>query len=298
MKKETRLTLAIALSLTFMTAEIIGGIFANSLAILTDAAHLLTDVAGFGIALLATVMSRAPASENYTYGLARAEVMGALASILTLWVMTGCLIYEAYNRTVLWMRDEAENVDGRLMFIIACLGVVVNICLSCVFYEEHGGAFHSHDHDHGDHGHSHGHDHGHARKADIESHEHHHEHASSYQQDHHNHSHDHGHSHDHHDDHHDHHSDHDDHENTSLMRSYGSISHELPAGPAVPSDVNIQAAYLHVITDLIQSVGVALAGALIWWKPEWQILDPICTFLFSILVLWYIALFYTCFGDG
>ena len=71
------------------------------------------------------------------------------------------------------------------------------------------------------------------------------------------------------------------------MRSYGSISHELPAGPAVPSDVNIQAAYLHVITDLIQSVGVALAGALIWWKPEWQILDPICTFIFSILVLWY-----------
>lgn len=53
-----------------------------------------------------------------------------------------------------------------------------------------------------------------------------------------------------------------------------------------PSDVNIQAAYLHVMTDLIQSVGVAFAGLVIWYKPEWQIIDPICTFLFSGLVIW------------
>ena len=52
------------------------------------------------------------------------------------------------------------------------------------------------------------------------------------------------------------------------------------------SDVNIEAAYLHVITDLIQSVGVAIAGAVIWLYPSWQIIDPLCTFIFSIFALY------------
>jgi solute carrier family 30 (zinc transporter), member 2 len=52
-------------------------------------------------------------------------------------------------------------------------------------------------------------------------------------------------------------------------------------------DANIQAAYLHVLTDLIQSVGVAIAGVVMWFKPEWQIVDPLCTFAFSLLVLSY-----------
>lgn len=133
MDKKTRLTLAIFLSFSFMLCEIAGGIWANSLAILSDAAHLLTDIAGFAIALLATVMATSPASKNFTFGLARAEVMGALASILTLWVMTGCLIFEAYSRTVDFFNGTAVPVDGKIMFIVACMGVVVNLCLSCVF---------------------------------------------------------------------------------------------------------------------------------------------------------------------
>jgi zinc transporter 2 len=48
----------------------------------------------------------------------------------------------------------------------------------------------------------------------------------------------------------------------------------------------MESAYLHVITDLIQSIGVAIAGLIIWVKPNWQIMDPICTFIFSILVLY------------
>lgn len=133
MEKKTRLTLAICLSFTFMLCEVGGGIWANSLAILADAAHLLTDIAGFAIALLATVMATSPASKNYTFGLARAEVMGALASILTLWVMTGCLIVEAYSRSVEFFKGTAVPVDGRIMFVVACMGVVVNLCLACVF---------------------------------------------------------------------------------------------------------------------------------------------------------------------
>ena len=69
--KEKRLTVAIGLSTMFMTAEFVGGIIANSLAILSDAAHLLTDVAGFAIALAAVVVAKKPASAQYSYGYGR-----------------------------------------------------------------------------------------------------------------------------------------------------------------------------------------------------------------------------------
>jgi len=155
MNKINRLSLAIAFSLTFMIIEVLGGIFARSLAILSDAAHLLTDVFGFGIALLAAILASSSATKHYTYGFVRAEVFGALLSIFTLWIMTLALLYEAFVRTYKWFDGTAEPIDGRLMFIIACIGVVVNICLSTIFYEDHGGAFHDHGHDHG---HTHDHD--------------------------------------------------------------------------------------------------------------------------------------------
>lgn len=131
-------------------------------------------------------------------------------------------------------------------------------------------------------------------------------HDHDHDHEHHDHDHDHDHGHDHDHEHHDH--DHDDHdhnhegneqknESSRLLSSpagYGTtiedhskFRHHDHASAAEPSDVNIQAAYLHVITDLIQSIGVAIAGLLIWIYPEYQILDPICTFIFSGLVIWY-----------
>lgn len=311
MNKEKRLITAICLSLTFMVIEIVGGVWSNSLAVLSDAAHLLTDIAGFGIALLAVYMARQPASKEYTFGLARAEVLGALTSIITLWILTAGLVYEAYRRALAWFEGKETPVQGGLMFIIAVFGVVVNICLSCVFTEEHGGAFHSHDHGHGGHGHDHAHSHSHSEgssqsQGDIEMNQHSHDSCSG-------HDHDHEH-HDHNRDHHDHDHDHHDHghehchsadENSKLLGksegNYGSLSpdhdHDRPADEhhhiisgheshVIPSDVNIQAAYLHVITDLIQSVGVAIAGAIIYFYPQYSIIDPICTFIFCLLIIW------------
>lgn len=52
------------------------------------------------------------------------------------------------------------------------------------------------------------------------------------------------------------------------------------------ADVNLEAAYLHVLTDLMQSIGVAIAGFIIWYQPTWEIVDPICTLMFSIFVVW------------
>lgn len=59
-------------------------------------------------------------------------------------------------------------------------------------------------------------------------------------------------------------------------------SHEYAAA----KDVNLEAAYLHVLTDLAQSTGVAIAGFTIWYEPTWEIVDPLCTLMFSIFVVW------------
>ncbi len=166
MKKETRLSIAIGLSLVFFVIEVIGGIWSGSLAILTDASHLLTDIAGFAIALIATVVAKREATSTYTYGLVRAEVLGALLSVVTLWAITSVLLYAAYFRALDWYQGKPGVVNGRLMSFVALFGVGVNICLATVFHEDHGGAFHSHDHAHGD-NHSHGHEHSNAVCCDI-----------------------------------------------------------------------------------------------------------------------------------
>ena len=159
MDKETKLTVAIGLALGFMFIEVLGGFLANSLSIFSDAAHLLTDVAGFGISLLAVLAAKRPGCKDFTYGLLRAEVFGALASTLSLWVITWVLVTEAYARAVDWFEGRAEPVNGKLMFFVAVFGVFVNVCLGLVFRDEHDSAFSAHSHGSHGHGHAHGHSH-------------------------------------------------------------------------------------------------------------------------------------------
>lgn len=70
----------------------------DSIAILSDAAHLISDVFGLGVSVICMKIGMKAANETYTYGYHRAEIIGALASIFTIWIMTGALIYEATNR--------------------------------------------------------------------------------------------------------------------------------------------------------------------------------------------------------
>ncbi len=85
---------------TFMIGEIIAGVMSNSLAIISDAVHLLSDVAGFAIAPMSYNLSKKVASKQFTFGFARAEVFGAFSSILILYIATGVLVYEAMERAV------------------------------------------------------------------------------------------------------------------------------------------------------------------------------------------------------
>lgn len=148
------LSKAVVVCLVFMAIEVAGGVMANSLAIFTDAAHMLTDVAGFAISLFAIWASGWEATPSQTFGFARLEILGALGSILLIWLLTGILVYEAIHR--LFFAAVADAVDGRLMFIIATLGLLVNLAMMYLLGHNHG-----HGHDHG-HGHNaSGHDHSH-----------------------------------------------------------------------------------------------------------------------------------------
>ncbi|KAG8464410.1 hypothetical protein KFE25_003473 [Diacronema lutheri] len=165
---QRKLKMAAGLALTFMTIEIVGGMLAHSLAILTDAAHMLSDVAGFLVSLIALSITSRPPDETFSFGYHRAEVLGALFSIFAVWFMTGILVYEAINRLI-----TPQVIEGRIMGVTAIAGVVLNLVLMRVLGEHghsHGGhshGGHSHGgHSHGGHshgGHGHGHGHGHAR---------------------------------------------------------------------------------------------------------------------------------------
>jgi solute carrier family 30 (zinc transporter), member 2 len=141
-----KLWIAVFLCIIFMTVEVVGGIKANSLAILTDAAHLLSDVAAFAISLFSIWASGWEANSRQSYGFFRIEILGALVSIQMIWLLAGILVYEAITRLI----NGTGEVQGFLMFLVSAFGLVVNIIMALLLGHDHGNG-HAHDHKH--HGH-------------------------------------------------------------------------------------------------------------------------------------------------
>ncbi|XP_016745207.2 metal tolerance protein B isoform X2 [Gossypium hirsutum] len=195
----------------------------HNLAVMSDAAHLLTDVAGFCISLFTVWASAWKATSYQSFGFNRLEVLGALLSMQLIWFISALLIYEALDRIL----HENDEVNGALMFAVAAFGFVINLVMVLWL---------GHDHTH------------HACRGTV-----HHRH------------------------HDDHHSDLATEEETSLV----------PSGPKTNKimNINLQGAYLHVVADLIQTVGVMITGAVIWIKPKWLIVDLLCTLIFSTVAL-------------
>lgn len=102
--------------------EAVGGTISGSLAILCDAAHQLSDVAGFVISFLAIYLTRKPSTMKQTYGYHRADVIGALGSILIIWGLLIWLLTEAVKRLM-----DPGDVDGEIMLITAIFGLGCNI---------------------------------------------------------------------------------------------------------------------------------------------------------------------------
>lgn len=117
-----RLVWALALTLTYMTAEVVGGLWTGSLALLADAAHMLTDAGGLALALFAIRFAERPATPQKTYGYLRAEILSALANAVVLLLLTVYILYEAYRRFV----DPPEVIGGP-MLAVAAVGLIVNL---------------------------------------------------------------------------------------------------------------------------------------------------------------------------
>ena len=209
-KARQKLILASVVCLFFMIMEIIGGVWANSLAIATDAAHLLTDLASFMISLFSLWLASRPSTKRMSFGWHRAEVIGATVSVLLIWVVTGILVYAAALRIV----NDNYTVNAIIMLITSAVGVAVNIIMGCSLHQP-------------------GHDHGENKNAES-----------------------------------------------------GEVNQGTQGIPGKEKEnINVKAAFIHVIGDFVQSIGVFTAANVIFFKPEWKIVDPICTFVFSILVL-------------
>jgi len=116
--------LLIALSITFfmMVAEVIGGLISNSLALLSDAGHMLTDTLALGLSFFAMRFATMPATENKTFGFYRLEILAALANGTILVIVSLSILYHAYHRL-----SAPQPVEGALMLGVAALGLLVNI---------------------------------------------------------------------------------------------------------------------------------------------------------------------------
>lgn len=121
------LTIALALIGTFMVGEIAAGIVASSLAVLSDAAHMLTDAGALAISLVAARLAARPARGAMTYGLGRVEILSAQANGMTLLVLGLFIIYEAITRLV-----SPPRVTGGLVLGVAAVGIVVNLLAAWV----------------------------------------------------------------------------------------------------------------------------------------------------------------------
>ncbi len=113
---------ALALIVAFLITEVVVGLIAGSLALISDAGHMLTDAASIVLALIAIRLSAKPAQGRWTYGYKRAEILSAQANGLTLLLLAVWFIYEAIRRLI-----NPPEVEGLLVFITAMVGIVINI---------------------------------------------------------------------------------------------------------------------------------------------------------------------------
>ncbi|CAJ0580957.1 unnamed protein product, partial [Mesorhabditis spiculigera] len=218
-RRAERVLWAVAcLSAFFICLELVGGYLAHSLAIMSDAGHMVSDLVSFLISICAIRWARAAPTRRLSFGYARAEVLGACMSLIILWIITVVLVIFAAQRII----EGKYEIEGNTMLYTSGAGVIFNIIMATIL--QCGG-------------------HGHTHHGMAPSHSHSHSHA-------------HGHSHD---------------AETSSVTSHAQ-------------NVNVRAAFIHVVGDLIQSFGVLISAVVVKYT-DYQIADPLCTFFFSIIVL-------------
>jgi cobalt-zinc-cadmium efflux system protein len=128
-----RLRSAFLLTAVILTVQLAGGILSHSLALLSDAGHVLTDIFALGLAWFATAQAERPADARQTYGYHRTGILAALANAVTLILIVLFIVYEAIGRF-----QHPETVTPWLMFVAAAVGIVVNLYIAFGFRKEGG----------------------------------------------------------------------------------------------------------------------------------------------------------------
>ncbi|XP_042317404.1 zinc transporter 8 isoform X2 [Sceloporus undulatus] len=202
-----KLYVATVICLIFMIAEIIGGHIAGSLAVITDAAHILVDLMSFLISIFSLWLSSKFPSKRLTYGWHRTEILGAFLSMIIIWVVTGVLTYLA----ILRLLHPHYEIEATVMLITSGCAVIANIILSLTLHHRGLG---------------------------------------------------------------------------NLCNVDQSSNHRSnPESMLASSNASVRAAFVHAIGDLFQSISVLISALIIFFKPEYKMADPICTFIFSLFVL-------------
>ena len=122
-RSQSVLAWSLALTLGFAVVEVVTGFMSNSLALISDAGHMVTDAAALGLALLAQLIAKRPPSARHSFG--RAEALAAFVNSLVLLVLVGWIVFEAAQRFT-----HPEQVHGATVFIVAAIGLVINIVLA------------------------------------------------------------------------------------------------------------------------------------------------------------------------
>jgi cobalt-zinc-cadmium efflux system protein len=117
-----RLGGAFALIVAFMVAEVVAGIVASSLALISDAGHMLTDAVAIGLALAALRLAQRPPAGSFTYGMRRAEILSAQINGITLLLLGALIVYEGIRRLI-----DPPDVEGALVVVVALIGIGVNL---------------------------------------------------------------------------------------------------------------------------------------------------------------------------
>ena len=120
-RHRARLRFVLGITLTLLLIEVIGGIITNSLALLADAGHLFTDVAGIGLALFAIRIAARPADEERTFGMYRVEILAAVINALLLFGIAALVLLEAWRRFL-----DPPEVESGLMLVVASAGLIGN----------------------------------------------------------------------------------------------------------------------------------------------------------------------------
>ena len=121
---QKKLTIVFVVSLSTFVVQITGGILSNSLALIADSFHLIIDFSAIGIALFAFKIAKKPHSEKLTFGFHRAEIVAAFINGISLIVIAGIILHEAYQRVL-----KPSDIDSGILLIFASFGLAANVVM-------------------------------------------------------------------------------------------------------------------------------------------------------------------------